>query len=49
MLALTFENASDYDKIQEDDTFDFINLESFAPKHHFKLITHKRNYRYYSC
>ena len=29
MLALTFVNAEDYDKIQEDDTFDFINLESF--------------------
>ena len=31
MLALTFVNAEDYDKIQEDDTFDFLNLEGFAP------------------
>jgi aconitate hydratase len=31
MLALTFANESDYDKIQEDDTFNFIDLESFAP------------------
>ena len=41
MLALTFENASDYDKILEDDTFDFINLESFAPNTPLQiLITH---------
>lgn len=31
MLALTFVNPEDYDKIQEDDTFDFLNLEGFAP------------------
>jgi aconitate hydratase len=31
MLGLTFANESDYDKIQEDDTFNFIDLESFAP------------------
>ncbi|WP_224489549.1 aconitate hydratase [Robertkochia flava] len=31
MLALTFANENDYDKIQEDDTFNFIDLESFAP------------------
>lgn len=31
MLALTFENEADYDKIQEDDRFDFIDLEDFAP------------------
>ena len=41
MLALTFVNAEDYDKIQEDDTFDFINLESFAPNTPLQiLITH---------
>ena len=40
-FALTFENASDYDKILEDDTFDFINLESFAPNTPLQiLITH---------
>ena len=32
MLALTFANESDYDKIQENDTFDFINLDCFAPE-----------------
>ncbi|MFN5440771.1 MAG: aconitase family protein, partial [Flavobacteriia bacterium] len=31
MLGLTFANEADYDKIQEDDTFDFIDLQSFAP------------------
>jgi aconitate hydratase len=31
MLALTFENEDDYDKIQEDDIFNFINLDQFAP------------------
>ncbi len=32
MLALTFANESDYDKILEDDTISIINLESFAPE-----------------
>jgi aconitate hydratase len=31
MLALTFANEADYDKIQENDTFDFVDLTSFAP------------------
>ena len=31
MLALTFSNPADYDKILEDDTFDIIGLTSFAP------------------
>jgi aconitate hydratase len=31
MLGLTFANEADYDKIKEDDTFNFIDLESFAP------------------
>ena len=31
MLALTFANKADYDKIQEDDTFNFIDLVDFAP------------------
>ncbi len=31
MLGLTFAVEADYDKIQEDDTFNFIDLESFAP------------------
>ncbi|MDM9630731.1 aconitate hydratase [Robiginitalea aurantiaca] len=31
MLALTFNNEGDYDLIQEDDTFNFVDIESFAP------------------
>lgn len=31
MLALTFMNPKDYDKIQEDDTFDIIGLKDFTP------------------
>ncbi len=31
MLALTFSNEADYDKIQEDDTINFLNLDQFAP------------------
>ncbi len=31
MLALTFANKEDYDKIQEDDCIDIIGLESFTP------------------
>ncbi len=32
MLGLTFDNESDYDKIQEADTFNFIDLKDFAPE-----------------
>jgi len=31
MLGLTFVNEADYDKIQEDDTFDFVDLVDFTP------------------
>ena len=31
MLGLTFANESDYDLIQEDDSFNFIDLNEFAP------------------
>jgi len=31
MLALTFANESDYDLIQEDDTFNFLDIDAFAP------------------
>lgn len=31
MLGLTFANENDYDKILEDDTFNFTDLEAFAP------------------
>ena len=31
ILALTFQNGSDYDKIKENDSLDLINLNEFAP------------------
>ena len=31
MLGLTFADESDYDKIQEDDTFNFVDLNEFVP------------------
>ncbi|MAW95135.1 MULTISPECIES: aconitate hydratase [unclassified Leeuwenhoekiella] len=31
MLGLTFANENDYDLIQEDDTFSFVDIEDFAP------------------
>lgn len=37
MLALTFANEADYDLIKEDDTFNFIDLESFAPEKQLTL------------
>ncbi|MCB0459278.1 MAG: aconitate hydratase [Flavobacteriaceae bacterium] len=32
MLALTFANESDYDLIQEDDVFNFLDLDQFTPE-----------------
>ncbi|MPN25479.1 hypothetical protein SDC9_172888 [bioreactor metagenome] len=31
MLGLTFADKADYDKIQEDDTVNFLDLDQFAP------------------
>ncbi|MBT8323687.1 MAG: aconitate hydratase [Winogradskyella sp.] len=42
MLGLTFANENDYDLIQEDDTFNFIDLDKFAPDVPLTLeIVHK--------
>jgi aconitate hydratase len=42
MLALTFANKADYDKIAEDDTIDVIGLTSFAPEKPLDIVlTHK--------
>ncbi|MBI1223548.1 MAG: aconitate hydratase [Bacteroidetes bacterium] len=38
MLALTFANPSDYDKIREDDDIDIIGLTSFAPGEQLKVV-----------
>ena len=41
MLALTFDNESDYDLIQEDDLFSFVDLKSFSPGNQLTLeLTH---------
>jgi aconitate hydratase len=42
MLALTFVNKDDYNKIQEDDVLDILGLTSFAPGKNLTLqLTHK--------
>ena len=42
MLGLTFANEADYDLIQEDDTFNFLDLDKFAPNKQLSLeIVHK--------
>lgn len=38
MLAVTFANEADYDKIQEDDTIDIVDLTSFAPDRQLTLV-----------
>ena len=42
MLALTFANKEDYDKVQEDDTIDILGLTDFAPgKPLIVVLNHK--------
>lgn len=38
MLALTFANKEDYNKIQEDDSIDIVGLTSFAPGKQLSLV-----------
>lgn len=40
MLALTFVNPLDYDKIQEKDTFSILGLRDFAPNKTLHLVIH---------
>ena len=41
MLALTFSRMADYDKIQENDTIDFVDLDQFSPGKPLTLnVTH---------
>jgi aconitate hydratase len=40
MLALTFANKEDYDRIQEDDTIDILGLTEFAPGSQLKVVFH---------
>lgn len=43
MLGLTFANKEDYDKIQEDDTFDILGLTSFAPGKPLTVVAHHKD------
>ncbi len=40
MLALTFANGEDYDKIREDDTMDIVGLTRFTPGENLTVIAH---------
>ena len=43
MLALTFAEKADYDKVQEDDTIDIIGLTTFTPGTSLTMILHHRD------
>ncbi|SDE19184.1 aconitate hydratase [Niabella drilacis] len=43
MLALTFADKDDYDKIREDDTIDIIGLTAFAPDTPLSLVLHHKD------
>jgi aconitate hydratase len=43
MLALTFNDKNDYDKIQEDDTVDIEGLISFAPGQPLTIVLHHKD------
>jgi aconitate hydratase len=43
MLALTFADKSDYDKIQENDIIDIIGLTEFAPEKPLQLVLNHDN------
>ncbi|QEK50233.1 aconitate hydratase [Pedobacter aquae] len=43
MLALTFANPADYDKVQEDDLIDIIGLNEFAPGKSLQIVLNHAN------
>lgn len=43
MLALTFANKEDYDKIQEDDTFDIVGLGAFEPGKPLNMVLNHKD------
>ena len=43
MLALTFADKNDYDKIREYDTFDILGLTSFSPGKPLTVVLHHEN------
>jgi aconitate hydratase len=43
MLALTFVNKEDYDKVLEDDSIDILGLTSFAPGNPLTVVLHHKD------
>ena len=43
MLALTFANKEDYDKVQEDDIIDILGLQDFAPGIPLTVVLHHKD------
>ena len=43
MLALTFDNKDDYDKILEDDVIDILGLTDFAPGQALTMVLHHQD------
>jgi len=43
MLGITFANKDDYNKIREDDTFDFTDLTSFAPDRQLTIVLNHKD------
>ena len=43
MLALTFADKADYDKVQEDDKIDIAGLTTFAPGKPLTMVLHHKN------
>ena len=43
MLALTFVNKDDYEKIQETDTIDIVGLQEFAPGKNLTIVLHHKD------
>lgn len=43
MLGLTFADKEDYDKIQEDDTFDILGLTTFTPGKPLTVVAHHKD------
>jgi len=43
MLGITFADTADYDKIQEDDTFDILGLTTFTPGKQLTVVLHHKD------
>ncbi|HYV91027.1 MAG TPA: aconitate hydratase [Chitinophagales bacterium] len=43
MLALTFSDKNDYDKVQEDDRIDIMGLTTFSPDKQLTMVLHHKN------